>query len=126
MRATLACDIEIKLTIWPRAGALMIDRYFKTMLERFDGAAFRGFELEHWGIRFRGWNVTGSTELSARPEAFANFFGTVCHGDAVCWAWYSLGDEPANADSIDSLCLTVIGGAIAQRLPPELRSRPRS
>jgi hypothetical protein len=116
-RAAIAGSLELKIIVWPGGGSTMIDSYFKTMIDRFDDGSLRGFDVEQWGIRFRGWLLSSSRKLSEHTGAFANFYGTVCNGDAVCWAWYSLGEPPGDPDAVEYLCLTVIGGALARKLP---------
>ena len=105
LKAALAADIELKLIIWPGGGMAMIDRYFKTLVDRFADGTLRGFHLSWGDLEFNGWYVVGAAALSDHPDACANFYAAEHNGDAICWALYSLGPRPADLDHLESECL---------------------
>ena len=114
LRAVMTRGISFSVMIAPGGGQGALDGYFESVLQKYVVGTFRTFTLDWMGIPFHGWMLTKCPALSTHPEAFANFYGTVVNGDAICWSWSSIEVPPSDPDAIEYLGLCIVGGAITR------------
>lgn len=116
LRAVMTRGITFSALIAPGGGQSALDGYFENILQKYVVGTFHTFTLDWAGLPFHGWLLTQCPSLSVHPEAFANFYGTVKDGDALCWSWSSILAPPKDPDAIEHLGLCIVGGAATRKI----------